>query len=508
MTIDRDLAPAGAGASCNRTCKCLLQGLFVAVMQIIVATAALHMAFYPLLETPARASVEGAMNDYFDEMGAAANITGPTAYEGQSGGYYTAGNVMMRFPQKSVNIANLQLPNVRAGCGGIDIFAGSFSFINSAEIIALLKAIANNSLGFAFQLAIDTLCPECGKVMEQMRQATQLLNQQMMNSCETAQALVGNVWPKIDASSRAICEAIGTNDGFFSDWAKSRQGCGTDGTRNSTVAGASDEFDEVNAAVPRNFTWEALKKNALFAPGGVVDQDLAEYVMTLVGTVIIIPPADGSAGSYRPFFADTSSTLFSALLDGTPATPITVLTCDEPVNCLNPTTTTRTVATSAAIRPKVRAIVLSMMEKVVSDTALDAGEQGLLQAASLPLYKIITVRAAYARGTSVSDIDSLAEITAVDIVYGITDQLISQVNGSKSKFIGGESDEVAKWATGLREVQAQLQRRRSTSGERVTILLAFIENTQMMERTIQANLTPSWSASLDWSRAVKGRGGF
>lgn len=507
MTTDRKVVPAGApGRTLGSTA--FVRTMIAATIQMTVAAALVQMAVYPALETPARASVEGAMNDYFDEMGVAANITGPSAYEGQAGGYYTAGNVMMRFPQKSVNIANLQLPNVRAGCGGIDIFAGSFSFVNSAEIVALLKAIANNALGFAFQLAIDTLCPECGKVMEQMRQATQLLNQQMMNSCETAQALVGGVWPKVDASSRAICEAIGTNDGFFSDWAKGRQGCGTDGGRNSTVAGASAEFDAVNAAVPRNFTWEALKKNELFAPGGVVDQDLAEYVMTLVGTVIIIPPADGSPGSYRPFFADTSSTLHSALLDGTGAADVTVLSCDEPVKCLNPTTTTRTISAASAVRPKVRALVLSMMSKVMSDTALSASEQGLLQAASLPLYKIITVRAAYGRGSSVSDIDNLAEITAVDMVYSITDQMISQVNASKAKFIAGEAEQVSKWETSLREVQATLNRRRSISNERVTVLLAYIENTAMMERTIQTNLTPSWAASLDWSRAVSGRGGF
>lgn len=487
-------------------------GLFASVVaasvQFTVAAALLHVALYPALEASAQASVEGAMNDYFDEMGAAANITGPTAYQGQSGGYYTAGNVMMRFPQKSVNLANVQLPSVRAGCGGIDIFAGSFSFVNSAEIIALLKAIANNALGFAFQLAIDTLCPECGKVMEQMRQATQLLNQQMMNSCETAQSLVGGVWPKTDASSRAICEAVGTNDGFFSDWARSRQGCGTDGARSSTVASASSEFDAVNAAVPRNFTWEALKKNQLFAPGGVIDQDLAEYVMTLVGTIIIIPPADGSPGSYRPFFADTSSTLHSALLDGTGGGSITVLSCDEPVKCLNPSTTTRTISVSAAVRPKVRAMVLSMMSKVVSDTALNADEQGLLQAASLPLYKIITVRAAYGRGSSVSDLDNLAEITSVDIVYAITEQLISQVNASKAQFIAGEAEQVSKWEASMRDVQTLLNQRRSITGDRVSVLLAYIENTAMMERTIQTNLTPSWAASLDWSRAVSGRGGF
>ena len=134
------------------------------------------------MTSAARADVAGAMDGYFNDMGAAANVTGPSAFQSQSAGYYSAGNIWTRFPQKNVNLANLQLPSVKAGCGGIDLFAGSFSFINSAQLIALLKSIANNAVGFAFKLAIDTVCPECSKVMEEMKQAAQLMNNQSINS--------------------------------------------------------------------------------------------------------------------------------------------------------------------------------------------------------------------------------------------------------------------------------------------------------------------------------------
>src|SRR3546814_20418063 len=106
------------------------------------------------------------MNSFFSDVGGAANVTGPSAFQGQSAGYYSLGNVWTRFPQKSVQPFNLQLPSARAGCGGIDLFSGSFSFINASEIIAMLKATANNALGFAFKLAIDSVSPEIGKVME------------------------------------------------------------------------------------------------------------------------------------------------------------------------------------------------------------------------------------------------------------------------------------------------------------------------------------------------------
>lgn len=97
----------------------------------------------------AQAGVGDEIVSFFNDMGASANATG-VAYQGQSAGYYSLGSVWARFPQKSVYPANIQLPKVRAGCGGIDIFSGSFSFINMAEFVANLKAIANNAIGFAF----------------------------------------------------------------------------------------------------------------------------------------------------------------------------------------------------------------------------------------------------------------------------------------------------------------------------------------------------------------------
>src|SRR3546814_2748980 len=64
----------------------------------------------------ARADVASEMNSFFSDVGGAANVTGPSAFQGQSAGYYSLGNVWTRFPQKSVQPFNLQLPSARAGC--------------------------------------------------------------------------------------------------------------------------------------------------------------------------------------------------------------------------------------------------------------------------------------------------------------------------------------------------------------------------------------------------------
>ena len=80
----------------------------------ITMVVAVHLALVGVAD----ANVASEMNNFFSEAGGAANVTGPSSFQGQSAGYYSLGNVWTRFPQKSVAPFNLQLPGARAGCGG------------------------------------------------------------------------------------------------------------------------------------------------------------------------------------------------------------------------------------------------------------------------------------------------------------------------------------------------------------------------------------------------------
>ena len=72
-------------------------------------------------------------------------------------------------------------------------------------------------------------------------------------------------------------------------------------------------------------------------PNGTFDRELAEYAMSLIGTIIYVPPKDDEPGKFVPFAGDASSTLVTALLDGTPGSSVKVFDCDEADQCLNPT---------------------------------------------------------------------------------------------------------------------------------------------------------------------------
>lgn len=450
----------------------------------------------------ARADVAGQMNSFFNDTGGAANVTGPTAYQGQAAGYYSMGNVWSRFPQKNVQPFNLQLPSARAGCGGIDLFSGSFSFINASEMVALLKATANNALGFAFKLAIDSVSPEIGKVMGEFAQAAQQMNQMNISSCEAAQGLVGSVWPKMDGARSTICAAVGNSQGKFSDWARSRQGCGPENQRDATLAGNSDPAmgDHIPGA-PRNYTWEAIKRSNRF---GGFDKEFSEYLMTVVGTVITnVQSAEGSIKYVGP----AEEAVVTALLDGTQGgNPVKILYCEDGDQCLNLGERSLSIGSNVALRSRVKAMIVSMNGKIRTDGALDAAEQQLLNMTTVPLYKMLTVQALAHSSFTGGEIDTLAEIVAVNLLSAMIDNMLDRVGQSQAFFQPADQPTAETWRQQLSDARTKYAQRDVKLKDTLNVTIALINRSVMLESTLQNAMSPGMVAALNFSRGLNAQG--
>lgn len=478
--------------------------LFHALRRKLLAAVGAGALLAPVALAPVRADVAGQMTTFFNEAGGAANVTGPTAYDGQAAGYYSLGNLWTRFPQKSVQPFNLQLPSARAGCGGIDLFTGSFSFINTAEIVAMLKATANNALGFAFKLAIDSVSPEIGKVMDEFSQKAQLLNQMNISSCETAQGLVGGLWPKMDATRATICEAVGNSQGIFSDWAAARQGCNNGNQRDSTIARNSDAaMAEQLVGEPHNYTWEALRKSAKF---GAFDRGFSEYIMTLVGTIVTTPSSDPSVGGKVVMFGPAEDAVVTALLDGTvDAPPVRMLRCnDEP--CLDVGEQVLSVPSSAALRPRIASMITSMSSKIRTDTPLDAAEKQLLNLANIPLYKILAVQAFAHYALTEGEVQTLSEIVAVDLLSAMLDNMLDRVDQAKISYQTFDQATAAQWHEQIAATRAKFAQRAHKLDGKLQNTMAIIDRSIMLESTLQNAMTPGMVAALNFSRGLSAQG--
>ena len=498
MSSDHNLHAAaklqhGFAVSPTRRIRRALQSMLRRLGGSVMATSLLLTS-----PAPAFASVDGEMRNFMDDMGVQANVTGPTAYQGQSAGYYSLGSVWSRFPQKNVQPFNLQLPNARAGCGGIDLFAGSFSFINTAELVAMLKATANNAVGFAFKLAIDTISPEIGKVMDELAQKVQQMNQMNTNSCELAQGLVGGLWPKTDTASSIVCEAIANSQGRVADWARARQDCNNGGNRASHMASNTDNSMREQAGMKANYTWVALKKKY-----SGFDPQFREFLMTMVGTVIYTPPASDGGQPHYQFIGGAGAEMITAMLDGTSAAPHKIWTCDEEVDCLSPTQQNMVISASAAIKPRVRALLQSMAVKVRQPgNQLSPAEIQLLGLASIPVYKIMTVSAAAEFGIDSAQLNDLAEIVAVDLVTTMALRFTDLVMNARADFQGADADQLTAWRGGLNETRNNLLGLAARSSNRFDQAFQIIQRTQLLEKTLRTQLSPQLAASMRFSKSL------
>jgi conjugative transfer pilus assembly protein TraH len=466
---------------------------------------ALLAAFNAAVLSPAAASVGSDMQTFFDDAGVRANVTGPSAFQGQSAGYYSGGNVWTRFPQKSIQPFNLQLPHARAGCGGIDLFAGSFSFINTAELVAMLKATANNAIGFAFQLAIDAISPQISGVIKDMSQKVQQLNQMNISSCETAQGLVGGLWPKMETARSTICEAVGNSQGLFSDWAASRQGCNNGDKRNETIAANTNtEMKNQLIGEPHNFTWDILNKAPQFSG---YDQQFKEMVMTIIGTVVTKPSGDKTKGTIINRFGPGDDSIVEALLDGTAGgAPVKILKCND-TDCLDVGEQTLTISSAEAIRPRVKALIVSMATAVKNDTLIGAPEKTLLNVATLPIYKILAVQtAARADIVGSGEIDTLSEITAIDLLQAILNDVLGKFDMAKVGLVKADEASAAAWAAQVQGVRAKFAQREVRNAARVEVTMRVIDRTVALESTLQNSLSPGMSAALNFSRGLNAQG--
>lgn len=451
---------------------------------------------------PAGAGVGSDMEQAFSDMGVAANATGPVAYQGQSAGYYSLGSMWARFPQKTVYPANLQLPKVTAGCGGIDMFTGSFSFINSDQFVAMAKAVANNAIGFAFHLAIQAISPQIDKVMGDLEKAVQDLNQFNINSCEAASALVGGVAGEMGIKSNSVCNAVGTSKGIFSDWARSRQGCGNGGQQTSTLNQADGALKQ-QLPGPKNYAWAIIKAS----PMADQSQQMRELMMTLTGTIVV--PARGS-DSEEPtvqYVGPQVGPVLDALLDGNQS--VNILKCTDGTDCLSLQTGGQTVAAlgTQALRPHVKALIQSMSDKIATDTVLTAEERNLLGTASVPLYKILAVQAASGFRLSDAEIDSLAEVVSIDMLDSIVTHFLDQVAASRGGLEAqSNASNVEQYMAQLRDVRGQIAQRAKGVTDRVNRTFDIVDRAMRIESTLQSRMAPGLAASLNFSRALSAQG--
>ena len=148
-----------------------------------------------------------------DTMQSLTTVT-PKAYQGQERGYFIGGSASIRFPNENIQPFSFTPPQLKAGCGGIDIIMGGFSYMNFDYLVQKLQQILQVAPAFAFELALSTLCEKCDNILKGLDQLSNQINQMNLNQCQTAKALAGYVGQKM-GFLRAHDQSKGVTDSWF-----------------------------------------------------------------------------------------------------------------------------------------------------------------------------------------------------------------------------------------------------------------------------------------------------
>jgi conjugative transfer pilus assembly protein TraH len=223
------------------------------------------------------------------------NITPGGSYDTQRRGVISGGSISMRNKVVHPNVVSWVPPDLKGGCGGIDLFAGSFSYINGAQFTQLSRSIAQAAVGYAFELAIEGMCPTCAQVVSKLQSEVAKINSLMRNSCELAKTAVNatglQAWRDEQVHKHS---QVNTGYGFVDDYFNAKES-GVAPAKTTIINGKADDItgnvvmQSINAANAANW----------YAHG---DNQLKMVLMSLTGTAITNKKDDQSdvKYDYRP----------------------------------------------------------------------------------------------------------------------------------------------------------------------------------------------------------------
>ncbi|KZL24227.1 conjugal transfer protein TraH [Pseudovibrio sp. Ad37] len=234
-----------------------------------------------LVSSPATAGgIDTQLNKVFDGM---SNVTMPGVHETQRRGVLSGGRYTSKVKIYNENLVSFTPPSWKAGCGGIDFFGGSFSFINADQLVQLMRSVAANAAGYAFQLALANVCESCSSMIEALQKKIQELNQHFGNSCQLAQGLVNDVTSGMELKGKVDGSLVENVKGFSDDIFDAFAKPGGKSTRENLEENDPEKLKDLMG----NIVWQALNEGGVkswFASG---DDTLMRSIMSITGSVIV-----------------------------------------------------------------------------------------------------------------------------------------------------------------------------------------------------------------------------
>jgi Conjugative relaxosome accessory transposon protein. len=363
----------------------------------------------------------------FERLGASSNHTGVGSFHDQAGGHYSAGGLVVRQKNTTIHPITIQLPDVGMNCGDIDMVFGAFSFVSKEELAKLLKGIGKGAPTYALQLAMKTIVPQVEGTLTQIRTMVQHANNMMLEECRLMQDVFDGALISQGVMREQLCRDL-TKAENKEDWFGASAKCDefkkqTERINQEKKPGG--KYENMMAG-EFNLVWHVLQK----MPEYKDNQVLAEFVMTVVGTVIS-RQNDGtdSAGEYSVRTISPRGDQMEFLTAYLKGGKVSHLHCEDMPKCLKVKLVPLVIDDEQSMNRRVLNKIATLKLKYKDAKRYTPDEMAFLgDAVGVPLYKYIQVSTAAKTEFSMNGVsDYIALSVLLHQFSRITDEILEAV---------------------------------------------------------------------------------
>lgn len=291
------------------------------------------------------------MNTVLDGM--FSNVSAPDVVSTQLRGTISGGGAYVRSPITGIQVFSLDPPRLSAGCGGIDLYLGSFSYITAEKLTQFIRNVAQNAAPLAFKMALDSMFPQLGGVLDKFQHIAQMMNDSQRNSCQLAKGLIDgskNADELYNNMGKAISGGVATVKGWMTDFTETITS-GQDNPSKNLARARSETTSDGRKSIPNlgNITWNALQSRKLSQTTYKITDDPMmgqQIILSLLGTQVnkegASEAAEPTSTSYPPQRLRLKD-LFRPATGLTGLKEVPIWSCaSQTAECLTPTAATFT----------------------------------------------------------------------------------------------------------------------------------------------------------------------
>lgn len=464
-------------------------------LALLAAALTISLLLHPVVATSAW------VDDWLNQR----TTTSPNYLSGQQRGYYSGGSFNARWPSSVSYPVTIETPRIKSGCGGIDVFMGGFSFMNTDYLVNKLQGFLSGAAAVAFDLGLKTLCEQCSNTIKNFEAISDKLNSMQLDECAAAKELVGVVMDENGFhSSEVMKEKLGTSikenklsQGLSEMW----DIITTQDRANNNVPQPVD-VSRVTSGCNSEITSTFLSGGSLLDNVGSkisLPSDYTSLIRGLVGDVNLEGPANAYKISYEPPCSENNPDDINSFTSGEVFAKNAGGTCSQITD------------TNRDLRQYVQNTLTSIADKIENKGVLSAAEEMFLAAS--PLSALPILKTAVGSGTKEAAVAGLADITAnayalqmlsdlyvraETIAWKAREMLEKQAEATAGQpsencaaviFAEHADQNISLMQTRIRRLQDAARASYVASAKEMSTIMDYLEHMQKVEQQITAEIT-------------------